>query len=158
MTGEQGQRTRWRVWGVVGLLALAHMMAFVDRFALSAAAGPVQRAFTLSETELGALQGLAIALPYAAVALPLGALADRWAPQRMILAGLVVWTAGGFACAFSTSAVQLWAARMLIGAGQAAFVPASLALLGSLFQGAAAAPISMPARPWARASPCWPAG
>jgi len=120
---------------MVGLLSLAHLMAFVDRFAMSAVAGQIKLAFRIGETELGALQGLAIALPYAAVILPFGRLVDRLPPRRMVLIGLGIWTAGGLACAFCTSAAQLWAARMMMGIGQAAFIPASLALFAGAFRG-----------------------
>jgi MFS family permease len=139
-----GRRTTRRVWLLVGLLSAAHLLAFVDKFAISAVADHLKSAFHLSETELGALLGLAISLPYAAAILPLGRLADRIPPQRLILAGLVVWTTGAVACAFSTSLVQLWGARMLIGVGEAAFLPGSLAVIGAAFKGPAAArPLSV---------------
>ncbi len=120
---------------MVGLLSLAHLMAFVDRFAMSAVAGQIKSAFRIGETGLGALQGLAIALPYAAAILPFGRLADRLPPRRMVLIGLAIWTVGGLACAFCTSTAQLWAARMTMGVGQAAFIPASLALFAGAFRG-----------------------
>lgn len=123
----------------VGLLALAHMAVMVEQFATAAVAGPLKSTFKLSDTGLGALQGLAIALPYVVVVLPLGRLADRLPRQRLIVAGLATWTVGAFACAFSRSVPELWAARGLIGVGQAAFFPASLALLGSTFTGPATA-------------------
>jgi len=118
---------------IVLLLAAAHLMAFVDRFAMSAVAGPVETAFKLSETDLGALQGLAIALPYALAVLPLGRLADRVSARALIILGLLVWTAGASGCALSTSTAELWVSRMLIGLGQAAFVPAALTLLSRSF-------------------------
>ncbi len=133
MTDAPPRRTILGPWTLVILLCLTHMMAFVDRFALAAVAGPLKTAFGLNETGLGALQGLAIALPYAAVILPFGRLADRISPRPLIVGGIVAWTLGGLACAFSATIQQLWAARMLMGAGQAAFIPAALTLFRGAF-------------------------
>ena len=131
-------------WPLLGLLAVIHAMAFVDRFALSTVAGPIKAAFGLSETALGSLQGLAIAIPYAIVVVPIGRLADRWPPRYVMMAGLAIWTIGAFACAFCATGAQLWAARMLIGVGQAAFVPTALTVLGRTFEGGGRAmPISV---------------
>jgi MFS family permease len=118
---------------MVGLLSLAHLMAFVDRFAMSAVSGPLKATFRLSETELGALQGLAFAIPYAVTVTLFGRLADRIGPRPMIVGGLLVWTAGAMACGFAQASFHLWFARMVMGVGQAAFIPAALGLLGAAF-------------------------
>ncbi len=131
-------------WPPVLLLALAHMMAFVDRFALSVVAAPVKTAFGLNDTRLGALQGLAFALPYAVTVIPFGRLVDRTGPRVLILAGLLLWTCASAGCAFAQSYDQAFACRMLMGVGQAAFTPAALALIGALFErGTVASPLSV---------------
>lgn len=110
----------------VGLLALAHMTALVDQFATSAVAGQLKSAFSLSETGLGTLQGLAVALPYIAVVLPLGRLADRIPPQRL--------TAGGFTCAFARSlaGAQLTALALEKGVGPLVGVGLGLTIVGAM--------------------------
>jgi len=134
----------WSQWAVVLLLALSHMMAFVDRFVMSVIAAPLKRAFSLTDTELGALQGLAFAMAYAAVVLPLGRLADRVAPKLLIVGGMVVWTLASASCAFAGSFGSIFAARMVMGMGQAAFTPAALAVIGGLVATrAAAGPLSV---------------
>lgn len=135
MSGGDEARAARPAWLIVALLATAHLMAFCDRFAVAAVADQLEAAFRLSETGLGALQGLSIALPFVAAAALLGRFADRVPPRRLVLGGLALWTAGGFACAFSTSLLQLWAARMMIGAGQAGFVIGALAELAAAFPG-----------------------
>ena len=119
-------------WAIILLLALSHMMAFVDRFVVSVVAGPLKTDFSLSDTALGGLEGLAFAIPYAIAVIPLGRLADRIAPRALIVSGAVLWTLASASCAFTQSFGEMVGGRMLMGIGQAAFTPAALALLAGL--------------------------
>lgn len=86
----------------------------------------------------GSLQGQqwilnAYTLTFAAFMLNAGALGDRWGARRGYLAGLAVFAAGTLACAFAPTLAVLIAARAVQGAGAAALVPCSLALIASRF-------------------------
>lgn len=71
----------------------------------------------------------AYALAFASLILMAVALGDRFGRRRMFTAGLVVFTAASALCALANSPEQLIAARIIQGAGAAAVMPLSLAIL-----------------------------
>jgi MFS transporter, DHA2 family, methylenomycin A resistance protein len=72
-------------------------------------------------------------LPLAALLLTAGAVGDRVGLRRMLLGGIVVFTAASAACATAPSAAWLIGARAAQGVGAAALLPATLALVPHLF-------------------------
>ncbi len=80
----------------------------------------------------------AYTLPLAALVLTAGSLADRLGRRRLLVVGLVLFTAGSLACAAANSMGLLDAARAVQGAGGAALFAVSLALLGNAFPESAA--------------------
>lgn len=78
-------------------------------------------------------------LPLSALVLIGGALADRVGRKRTFLVGLVIFAAASLACMVSPTLGFVIAARIVQGLGAALLVPASLAILGADFDGAARA-------------------
>lgn len=111
------------------LLASLQFFAFSDRFLITVLATPLKHDLTLSDAELGLLQGSAFALLHAAGLPWVGAVADRGHRRALLLACLVVWTLATIACGLSGSFATLFASRMLLGLGQSGVVPAALSLL-----------------------------
>ena len=64
-------------WYVLGLLVFIYIFGSVDRGVISVVAEPLKEAFNLSDSQIGALGGLAYSLPYAIFVLPMGWLVDR---------------------------------------------------------------------------------
>ena len=76
-------------------------------------------------------------LPLAAFVLVGGALGDRYGHRRTFVIGVSVFAAVSLACGAAQSMPQLLVSRGVQGAAAALFVPASLALIGVTFHGAA---------------------
>jgi MFS transporter, DHA2 family, methylenomycin A resistance protein len=74
-------------------------------------------------------------LPLAALLLTAGAVGDRVGLRRMLLGGIAVFTAASAACAAAPDVAWLIGARAVQGAGAAALLPATLALIPHLFPG-----------------------
>src|SRR3546814_16212719 len=72
-------------WYVVGVLLLAYTLSFVDRMILSLLVAPIRTALDISDTEVSMLIGLAFALFYTLLGLPIAWLADRWHRRNLIL-------------------------------------------------------------------------
>ena len=120
-------------WRLAFALAFVHLVSSLDRHLLSLVLPLVKAELVLTDTQLGFLQGTAYVLPYAAAIVPAGMLVDRFDRSALILTALCVWTLGTAACALSQAYPQLVAARMLVGLGQAALVPAAVSLITDMF-------------------------
>lgn len=125
--------------GLVLLLALGQFLAMADRNLFAVAAPDAARMLGIADGTLGFILGTAFALGYGLAVAPLGRWGDDGRRRAMIVGGLALWTAGSAATAVAQGPAGLIAARIVLGIGQAAFVPAALAVL---VDGPAAA------RPW----------
>jgi len=125
---RQPSAARGLAWLLIGL----QMIAQVDR-AVSAAFAPAIKAdLMLSDAQIGGLQGAPFALGYIAAALwtarARGTVSNPWG---WVAGSVILWTAGSVAFALSGNLLQLCLARLLVGAGAAAFAPVALALLAA---------------------------
>jgi MFS family permease len=120
-------------WYVAGLLSLAHLVSFLDRFVMSLVLVPLRTQLHLSDTQLGMLQGLGFVILYCIAGIPLGRLADIASRRWTIIVGILVWSVGTGACAFANAFGGLFAARILVGLGEAALVPAAMSLIAAYF-------------------------
>lgn len=75
----------------------------------------------------------AYTLAYAAGIVPAAAAGDRWGRRRMLIAGTGLFTVASALCAAAPDAGTFLAARALQGAGAAAVMPLSLAILATAF-------------------------
>lgn len=87
----------------------------------------------ISDTEFGLLSGLAFALFYAAMDLPMASLADRKSRPLIIVVGVTFSSLATVACGLAGNFAQLFVARMCVGAGEAALTPATYSLTSDLF-------------------------
>ena len=112
-------RARYRV--IVFAVALA-VLAYIDRVAISQAAGPISRDLGLSKSEMGLIFG-AFALAYALFEIPSGWMGDRVGPRAVLIRIVLAWSAftalTGAAWNFSSLAIT----RFLFGAGEAGCFP-----------------------------------
>lgn len=123
----------WYPWYVAGLLAVAHLVSFVDRFVLSLVMEPLKLDLGISDTELGLLQGTGFVILYVVVAVPLGRMADQVNRRNLIVIGIVLWSIATALCGLADSFGSLFLARLGVGFGEAALVPAAMSLLATYF-------------------------
>jgi MFS family permease len=122
-----------RAWWTVIVLTFAYVVSFVDRTILSLLIEPIKADLALSDTQIALVQGLAFALFYAAMGLPLGWLADRMSRRLLIALGAGFWCIATAACGLAGSFAQLFVARIGVGVGEAALSPAALSLISDSF-------------------------
>ena len=120
-------------WYVVGILLIAYTLSFVDRMILSLLVAPIRAAFAISDTEVSLLIGLAFALFYTLLGLPIAWIADRWNRRNLILIGVALWSAMTASCGLAGSYATLFLARMGVGVGEAALSPAAYSMLSDTF-------------------------
>lgn len=118
---------------VLAALLVLHVLAHIDRNILIGFSPQVTQELALGNAQYGFLVGGAWVLSFGVMALFMGSLADRFSRTRVIAAGLLVWSACTAASGCARSFEQLVAARLLVASGEAALVPAAVALLAELF-------------------------
>jgi len=112
---------------------LVAVFNFADRAVFAVLAQQLKLDLGLSDFHLGLLQGLAFALLYAFLGLPIGRLAERTSRIRIIAVSLVFWSAMTAACGTITSFTQLLLCRVGVGMGEAGSQPATSSLVGDHF-------------------------
>ena len=120
-------------WYAVFVLMVCYTLSFIDRQILSLLVGPIKRDLGLSDTRVGLLQGVAFALFYTLVGLPLGRLADTRNRRNLVSAGVLVWSLMTGLSAVAGSFWPLFAARMGVGVGEATLSPGAFSLLTDYF-------------------------
>lgn len=120
-------------WYVVGVLLLAYTLSFIDRMILSLLVAPIRAALDISDTQVSLLIGLAFALFYTLLGLPLAWIADRYNRRNLIMVGVAVWSVMTASCGFAGSYATLFLARMGVGVGEATLSPAAYSMLSDYF-------------------------
>lgn len=120
-------------WYVVGVLLVAYTLSFIDRMILSLLVAPIRAALDISDTQVSLLIGLAFALFYTVLGLPIAWIADRWNRRNLIVIGVALWSVMTAGCGFAGSYATLFLARMGVGVGEAALSPAAYSMLSDTF-------------------------
>jgi MFS family permease len=133
MTSAQSTLTAPRARAVLALLLLAYIFNFLDRQILGILGPSIKADLHLTDTEFGAIGGLAFALLYALLGIPLAYLADRTSRSGVIAGSLAVWSAFTALCGVATGYWQLFLFRLGVGVGEAGGVAPSYALIADYF-------------------------
>jgi len=131
MSAEAAPRRSARL--VLALLLLAYILNFLDRQILGILAQPIKADLHLTDTQFGAVGGLAFALLYSVLGVPLAYLADRTSRSGVVAASLAVWSAFTALCGAAGSFTQLFLCRLGLGVGEAGGVAPATALIADHF-------------------------
>ncbi len=112
-------------------LMIIYIFNFLDRQIVSILAEPIKREFDLSDTQLGLMTGLAFALFYTLLGIPIARYADRSTTNRvkLIAWSVAIWSAMTMACGAARTFPQLLLARVGVGVGEAGCTPAAHSLI-----------------------------
>lgn len=114
------------------MLVISVTVSTIDRAALSVANPLIRAEFGLSVADMGYLLS-AFLWAYALAQLPIGTLIDRFGPRWVLSIGLAVWSTAQMLCGLVTGPVQLFAARALLGAGEAPQFPSGARVVRDWF-------------------------
>ena len=118
---------------VLAMLLLVYTFNFLDRQILSILATPIKTDMHLSDAQFGAIGGLAFALLYSVLGVPLALIADRTSRSGVVMWSLVVWSGFTALCGTATGYWQLFLYRLGVGVGEAGGVAPSYALIADYF-------------------------
>lgn len=118
---------------VLMVLLISYVFSFIDRQLMTILLEPIKTEFGASDTAMGFMSGLAFALFYAVLGIPVARLADRWSRRNVLAISMVVWSGMTALCGMAASFWQLAAARVGVGVGEAGGTPPSHSLIASYF-------------------------
>lgn len=122
-------RRRWRIaW----LLGIGVVVNYFDRVNLSVSHDALFAAFGISDVVFGYLSS-AYNLTYAFLQLPIGIILDKLGVRRVGRIGTLLWSCATLGAAATPSLSGLFAARFLLGVGEAPTFPANAKAIGAWF-------------------------
>src|ERR1700761_9028580 len=121
-----------RRWRIAWLLGLGVLVNYFDRVNLSVSQVALARDFAISAVTFGWLAS-AYNWTYCLCQLPIGVILDKFGVRRVGLISTFVWGVASFAAALSPNVGSLFAARFLLGIGEAPTFPANAKAVGRWF-------------------------
>ncbi|MEW6333015.1 MAG: MFS transporter, partial [Thermodesulfobacteriota bacterium] len=114
------------------LLWLLYFFDYVDRMVVVSLFPFLKADWGLTDAQCGAM----VSAVYWAIILfsfPISILIDRWSRKKCIGIMAVLWSLATVACAFTKNFGQLFAARTVIGIGEAGYAPGGTAMISALY-------------------------
>ncbi len=121
-----------RGW-TLALLTTAYFFSYMDRQILAILQELIRSDLNLSDTQLGLLAGFAFAIFYATLGIPVARMADRGNRVNIIAIALALWSLMTALCGLAQNFVQLLAARIGVGIGEAGSSPPSHSIIADLY-------------------------
>ena len=112
---------------------VAYIFSFIDRQVIALLVEPIRADLQISDTQFSLLHGLAFAIFYAIMGIPIARLADTKSRPLIIAVGVFFWSIATAACGLTRNFWQLFIARMGVGVGEAALSPAAYSMITDLF-------------------------
>jgi len=114
------------------LLFLLYMFDYIDRSIITSMFSSIERDWGISHTQSGMLMS-AVYWAIVILTFPVSLLVDRWSRTKTIGMMAIVWSLATALCALTGNYVQLFMARLLIGAGEAGYAPGGSAMISGLY-------------------------
>lgn len=115
------------------LLTSAYGVTLLDRGLMFMLLQSIKEDLQLSDTQLGFVNGIAFAVFYATLGVPIARWADRGNRINIISLALAVWSMTVMVCLFVTNFVQFMFSRILAGIGDSGCRPPMYSVLGDYF-------------------------
>lgn len=120
-------------WYVVAILIIAYTFSYIDRQILTLLVQPIKATLGVSDVQISLLHGLAFAIFYTFLGIPIARLADRHRRTTIISVGILFWSIMTALCGLARNFGQLFAARVGVGVGEAALGPAAYSIIADYF-------------------------
>jgi len=119
-------------WTLVGLVATASFINYLDRGSLAVALPVISRDLGLTPIAQGAALS-AFFWTYTAMQIPMGRIVDRYSIRTVYAASFALWSVAAAACGLATGLWTLIAARILLGIGESIYLPGGLKVVSLHF-------------------------
>jgi MFS family permease len=126
------QASSYRNYLLTGLLVIL-VCNYVDRLALGLMLQDIKTDLHLTDTQLGFLSGIAFALFYSVMGVPIARWADRGNRTMIIALTAGLWSVAVMLCGAAASFVQLLLIRVFVAVGEAGCTPPAFSLIADYF-------------------------
>jgi sugar phosphate permease len=121
-----------RRWRIAVLLGIGVLVNFFDRVNISVAYDALRTNWGITAVTFGYLAS-AYNWTYAVLQIPIGVMLDRWGVRRIGRVATFLWSMVSFASGLATGIYSFFAARLLLGVGEAPTFPANAKAVGYWF-------------------------
>ena len=130
MTGQNDKRLQVTIY----VLLVVYVLNFLDRQIVGILAEPISRELGLSDTQIGLMTGIAFALFYTGLGIPIARYCDRPTTSRVkvIAVCLAIWSAMTALCGAAQNFAQMFLARIGVGIGEAGGTPPAHSLIAEM--------------------------
>jgi MFS family permease len=115
------------------MMVLVSASVVGERYMMVVLVEPIRHEFHLTDTMIGVVKDLIIAIVYVLAVIPLARLADRSSKRRIVAIAATVWSLAVIVCGAAKSVWVLLIGRAGIGLGEGGFTPPSQAWIADLF-------------------------
>jgi MFS family permease len=120
-------------WYVLAILTIVYALNIADRFSISTLIEPIREELHLTDSGIAFLTGVALALFYVTIGIPIAAIADRANRRNILAISLAVWSGMTALCGLARNYGELLLARFAVGIGEAGGTPPSTSILADKF-------------------------
>ena len=114
-------------------MTVVYALSIADRFSISTLIEPIRLELHLSDSGIAFLTGVALALFYVTIGIPIALLADRANRRNILAIALALWSAMTALCGLAQNYWQLLLARFGVGIGEAGGTPPATSILADKF-------------------------
>jgi MFS family permease len=119
---------------VLATLTLVYALNFIDRTILGIIGQPMKESLGITDNQLGLLGGLAFALLYTVLGVPIARLAERFSRVNIIAVCIALWSAFTALCGAAPNFAVMLAMRVGVGIGEAGCSPPAHSLISDYYE------------------------
>ncbi len=119
---------------VLSSLLVVYIFNFIDRSIFGILTEPMKLSLQLEDWHMGVLGGLAFAIFYTTLGIPIARVAERRSRMMIIVVSLTLWSLMTVMCGFATSFLTLFIFRLLVGVGEAGCTPPAQSVIADYFK------------------------
>jgi predicted MFS family arabinose efflux permease len=120
-------------WYALILLVVVYVFNFIDRSILGILVQPIKEDLQVSDTAMGFLGGIAFAVFYTFLGIPIARMADRGSRVNVLTVSLVLWSGATALCGLAQNFFHLLVARIGVAVGEAGGSPPSHSMISDMF-------------------------
>jgi MFS family permease len=125
--------SRQYAWYVVAVLTLANISGNIDQQILALLVRPIERDLGITDSQMSYLTGLAFAMFYILLGLPIARWSDRSNRRNIVAGGVGLWSVFTALGATARTYGQLFAMRVGVGVGEATLNAPGVSLIADYF-------------------------